>query len=611
LANWVPWPRFVARDISIANPEWARQRRFATVQEVRFSLSPLALIGHTIDIPSLKLIGPSVDIERDKEGRANWHFDFAKGSGGKWKLDIGEVALGAGKVRMDDDKLDLHMDFTLQPLGKPIPFSEIMPPASGARSSAPPPLSDQKYFVAWTAKGTWRGANASGSGKLGSVLAMSDASMPFPLQADLRLRDLHIAVVGTLTDPAHLGALDMNLEMSGESMSHLYALTGVALPPTKPFSTRGRLFAKVHEGIFKYQHFDGKVGNSDIHGSATYATAGARPKLTATLTSNVLDFGDLSPLIGADSNAAKARRGEPQKQPADKLLPVEKFDTTRWRKMDADVRFTGKRIVRKSNLPISDLSAHLVMDDGVLTLDPLALSAAGGDLTAHIRLEGRKDPMHGEATLSLRHLKLGKLFPTVHLMHTSLGEINGDAKLDGDGNSVATLLGTSDGEVKILIDDGEVSKLLVEEIGLNVGNIIITKLVGDKPEKLNCAAADIVAKQGLWRPQIFVIDTETMTINVEGSIDLADETLDLTIHPHSKGVRILSLRSPLYLRGTLKHPDAGVEKGPLLARGVGAAVLGAVAAPVAALAALIAPSHDEDNACRGVIEAMRKPAKKR
>jgi uncharacterized protein involved in outer membrane biogenesis len=611
LANWIPWPRFVARDISIANPEWARQRRFATVQEVRFSLSPLALIGHTIDIPSLKLIGPSVDIERDKEGRANWHFNFAKGPGGKWKLDIGEVALGAGKVRMDDDKLDLHMDFTLQPLGKPIPFSEIMPPASGARSSAPPPHSDQKYYFAWTAKGTWRGANASGSGKLGSVLAMSDASMPFPLQADLRLRDLHIAVVGTLTDPVHLGALDMNLEMSGESMSHLYALTGVALPPTKPFSTRGRLFAKVHEGIFKYQHFDGKVGNSDIHGSATYATAGARPKLTATLTSNVLDFGDLSPLIGADSNAAKARRGEPQKQPADKLLPVEKFDTTRWRKMDADVRFTGKRIVRKSNLPISDLSAHLVMDDGVLTLDPLALSAAGGDLTAHIRLDGRKDPMHGEATLSLRHLKLSKLFPTVHLMHTSLGEINGDAKLDGDGNSVATLLGTSDGEVKILIDDGEVSKLLVEEIGLNVGNIIITKLVGDKPEKLNCAAADIVAKQGLWRPQIFVIDTETMTINVEGSIDLADETLDLTIHPHSKGVRILSLRSPLYLRGTLKHPDAGVEKGPLLARGVGAAVLGAVAAPVAALAALIAPSHDEDNACRGVIEAMRKPAKKR
>lgn len=608
LSNWIPWPRFVAREISIANPDWTKQPRFATVQEVRFSLSPLALIGHTIDIPSLKLIGPSVDIERDKQGRDNWTFRFAKGGPGGWKLDIGEVALGAARIRMDDDKLDLHMDFTVRPLGKPIPFAEIVPPASSARSSAPPPHSSQQYYFAWTAKGTWRGADASGSGKLGSVLAVSNASMPFPLQADLRLRDLHIDLAGTLTDPVHLGALDLNLKMSGESMSHLYALTGVALPPTKPFTTRGRLFARVHQGIFKYDHFDGTVGHSDIHGSATYTTAAPRPKLRATLTSNVLDFGDLSPLIGADSNAEKAKRGESQKQPADKLLPVERFDTTRWRAMDADVRFTGKRIVRKSNLPISNLSTHLVMDDGVLVLDPLALSAAGGDLKAHIRLDGRKNPMHGEATLSLRHLQLSKLFPSVDLMHTSLGQINGDAKLDGDGNSVASLLGTSDGEVKILINDGAVSKLLLEEIGLNVGNIIITKLVGDKPEKLNCAAADLVAKQGVWRPQIFVIDTEPMTIDVDGNINLADETLDLTIHPHSKGVRVLSLRSPLYLRGTLKHPDAGVEKGPLLARGVGAAVLGAVAAPVAALAALIAPSHDEDNACRGVIQAMRKPA---
>ena len=100
-----------------------------------------------------------------------------------------------------------------------------------------------------------------------------------------------------------------------------------------------------------------------------------------------------------------------------------------------------------------------------------------------------------------------------------------------------------------------------------------------------------------------------MTINVEGSINLANETLDLTIHPHSKGIRILSLRSPLYLRGTLEQPEAGVEKGPLLARGVGATVLAVVAAPAAALAAMIAPSRDNANACTGVLAAMRKPAK--
>jgi len=323
---------------------------------------------------------------------------------------------------------------------------------------------------------------------------LSDASMPFPLQADLRLRDLHIKLAGTLSDPVHLGALDLNLAISGNSMSHLYALTGVNLPTTAPFSTHGRLLARIHQGTFEYDKFDGKVGHSDLHGSATYTTTGPRPKLTGTLTSNVLDFADLAPLIGADSNTAKARRGETQQQPDDKVLPVEPFDTTRWRSMDADVRFSGKRIARKGALPISDLSTHLVLNDGLLTLDPLALSAAGGDLEANISLDGRTDPMHGEATLSLRHLKLSKLFPTVDLMHTSLGQINGDAALKGDGNSVARLLGTSDGEVKLLVNNGAVSKLLLEEAGLNIGNIIVTKLAGDKPEEINCAAADMVAK---------------------------------------------------------------------------------------------------------------------
>lgn len=188
-------------------------------------------------------------------------------------------------------------------------------------------------------------------------------------------------------------------------------------------------------------------------------------------------------------------------------------------------------------------------------------------------------------------------------------EINGDTALTGDGNSVARLLGTSDGEVKLPIDDGAVSKLLLEEAGLNIGNTIFTKLAGDKPEKINRAAADLVAKDGVWRTRLFFVDAETMRIDVDGSINPKDETLDLELHPYGKGIRVLSLRSPVYLRGTLRHPDTGVEKGSLLARGAGATVLGVAAAPAAALAELVAPSHENDNACTGVPARMRKPPK--
>lgn len=604
---WIPWPRFTARNVTIANPAWTQRPRFATVQQIRFSLSPLALIGRAIEIPSLKLIGPSVDIERNKDGRANWQFRFAQG--GHWNLDIGEVAFDRGAIRYDDDKLNLHLDIAVEPLGKPIPFAQIVASKQGGTGNTPPPHSDQAYYFGWTARGTWRGAKASGSGKLGSVLALSNASMPFPLQADLRLRDVHIALAGTLTDPVHLAALNLHLRMSADSMAHLYPLTGLALPATPPFTTTGHLTGRVREGVFHYEDFNGKVGGSDLHGTMAYDTASARPKLSGTLTSDTLRFSDLSPLIGADSSASKALRGEAAKQPPDKLLPVEPFDTSRWRTMDADVRFTGRHIVRKAQLPIEDLSTHLVLSGGVLTLDPLRFGAAGGDLAGRVRLDGRHDPMRGEIRMSARGLQLKRMFPTVALMQKSSGEADGDVALSGAGNSVAALLGTSNGELKLLVNGGTVSDLLLEEAGLNLANIAADRLFGDKPVKINCVAADFVDKDGLLDTRLFVFDTADATVSIDGTVNLKTERLDFTMHPHSKGIRILSLRSPLYLRGTLKNPQAGVQKGPLLARAAGAAALGVVAAPLAALAAMIAPNRDRDQPCAALIAQMRKAPK--
>lgn len=55
-------------------------------------------------------------------------------------------------------------------------------------------------------------------------------------------------------------------------------------------------------------------------------------------------------------------------------------------------------------------------------------------------------------------------------MKTSLGELNGDSDIAGRGNSVAALLGSSNGDLKMLINDGAINRGLMEIAGLNVGN---------------------------------------------------------------------------------------------------------------------------------------------
>lgn len=608
---WVPWPRFVADDLSLGNPEWSKTPQMVTLKRVEFRLSPLPLIAQQVVIPRIDLTGPDAKLERLADGRANWVFDLPKSDPdakpSNWVLDIGAIKFDKGLVSFNDQTLNTQVDVVIDPLGKPIPFSDIV--GSGeAKKVQDKGIVPQDYAFGLAYKGQYKGQKLNGTGKVGGLLALKDAAQPFPVQIDVQVGDTRAAVAGTVTDPQNLGALDLRLKLSGSSLGNLYPLTGVTLPDSPAYSTDGRLIAKLHDAAganFRYEGFNGKIGNSDIHGDLGFVASQPRPKLTGALVSNQLLFTDLAPLIGADSNAAQKKRGGDSKQPAGKVLPVEQFQTDRWRAMDADVEFTGKRIVQSPDLPFSDLYTHVVLDDGQLSLQPLRFGVAGGKLDADIRLDGRNQPLQGRAKISARNLKLKQLFPTFEPMKTSFGELNGDADISGKGNSIAALLGTANGDLKMLVNDGAISRSLMEIAGLNVGNYVVGRLFGDKDVKINCAASDLNIKDGLASTRLFVFDTENAIIYIDGTANFKTEELNMEIKPESKGFRVFSLRSPLYVRGPFAKPDAGVHTGPLLLRGAGMVLLGAVAGPAAGLLALVAPSGGEPNQCAPLLEQMR------
>ncbi|AOK05871.1 AsmA family protein [Burkholderia sp. AU28942] len=479
--------------------------------------------------------------------------------------------------------------------------------ASGAAARVQP--AGPIYAFGLKVDGRYKNVPITGTGKVGGVLAIENATQPFPLQADVKAGDTRLAIVGTLTDPMHLAAIDLRLWLQGTSMSHLYQLTGITLPDTPPYATEGRLIGQIKQkaSTFRYENFHGRVGGSDLAGTLTWAQREPRPKLSGELVSNLLQFSDLAPVIGADSAASKAKRGDTTRQPPDRVLPVAAFRTERWSAIDADVKFTGRKLIKSPQLPITNLYTHILLQDGVLTLEPLQFGVAGGTLATNAHLDGSRTPLKGRFTLTARHLKLKQLFPTQKVMQTALGEINGDASLSATGNSPAALAATSTGEVKALVTDGRISLLLMEAAGLNVANVVYEKLFGTRDVNINCAAIDFVANDGLLQPKVFALDTDDALINVDGPINLRDESLDLKIHPHTKGFRIFSLRSPLYAKGTFKNPKVGVEAGALALRAGAMVGLGLIN-PFAALIPLIAPSNNRDVPCSQLFGQMNAKA---
>lgn len=618
--DWLPSPLFTARNLRIDNPEWARDKQFAHFEQVEFRLSLLGLLAHRISIRHVQLGRPTIHLEKEGDRRNNWTFASAREHGAShstWAVDLGDIGFDAGTITLRDPVHRIDVTIDVDPLGKPMAFAEVMGKvAASAADKSTARARTQDFAFGFKAHGTYNGAHVTGGGKTGGVLALRSAGTAFPLQSDLRIGDVHVVVTGSITDPRSPDAVDLHLRLAADSMAHLYPVIGVTLPDTPPFETDGHLTAALQAGAnsFTYDGLNGRVGGSDLHGTLSYVQGTPRPQLSGKLWSERLQFADLGPLIGLDtgdksraSNAAPPGGKDTPKRPAGgKVLPNARFRTDRWQAMDADVAFNGKRIVREGSLPISDLQAHVVLEAGQLALAPLDFGLAGGKARSTVHLDGRQEPMKGSIKLEARGLELRQLFPKMTTMQGALGELTMNAALTATGNSIAALLGSSNGELKLVMSNGVVSRELMELAGLNVGNYVVVKLFGDEPVKINCAAADFAATDGLLESRLAMFDTENALINIDGSVNFANEALDLDVTPHTKGLRIFSLRSPLYVKGTLGKPDVGVQAGKLLLRGGGAVALGVAAAPAAALLALIAPSNDkDDNPCAGILQQMR------
>jgi uncharacterized protein involved in outer membrane biogenesis len=65
---------------------------------------------------------------------------------------------------------------------------------------------------------------------------------------------------------------------------------------------------------------------------------------------------------------------------------------------------------------------------------------------------------------------------------------------------------------------------------------------------------------------------------------------------------VLSLRSPLYVQGSFGDPEVGVDKRSVALKAGAALALGAAAAPVAGLLALISPGDDTQSPCTELLQ---------
>lgn len=623
--EWSLQPRFIVQDLHIPNAEWGREPEMLSAERIELVVDlPELLRGRTV-LPEIRLVKPKISLERQEDGTNNWTFGAEKAAETAAPDErsemplIGLLVIDEGQLIYRDEKLELDIDTKI--------------------STAVGEGKEGRGQVELEGRGNMRDEPFTLKVRAGSLLALREEDDPYPLTMEIMIGPTRAQISGTLIDPVKFEGLDLAVELSGPNLGRLTKVTGVPLPMTPPYDLKGRL---QREGdIWSVDNMEGRIGESDLGGDLKLDLGRERLLIEANLSSKVLDYRDVGPLIGlqneetdkraqqkqedpkakpAGQDAAAAKQESENKTPAKRaeaeqvrqgapprMLPDVPLAVEQVREVDAKVKFRGARVAAPG-VPLKGVELNLDMQNGVLQLKPIKLGVAGGDVVADIRINAREESVSTNYDIRLAGFDLKQALAAAGQAEAGQGQINGRIRLLGIGDTIRQSLGSATGDVRFTMDGGELSNLALELIGLDLGQAALFLAEGDRGQQkvpVRCFVVDFAAQDGLLKPRTFVLDTTDSTVTADGLISLKEEQLGLRLLAHPKDATLLSVRTPITVSGAFSRPQVDVAKAPLAARAAGAVALGALLTPLASILAFIDPGLADDSDCAALLTEAR------
>ena len=582
-----------ADNVRIANPaDFSEQGDFARIAQLSVQADVMAYIrSREIVLPEILLERPEVQARQTADGKNNYTLPSDSGPAGP-AAKIGDLRISDGQARVVIPSL--KADFALRIATREAP--------QAARGTATP---DSQIVV--EAKGIYAGQPVTGQLVGGALLSLRDAQRPYPVDFKLVNGPTHVRLTGTLTDPLTFGGADLKLELAGADMRDLYHLTGIPIPETPAYRIAGQLDYADHK--FRFRGFRGVVGSSDLRGTIEEDPGQERPMVTADLVSTKIDLADLGGFIGTtpgrlstpnQSSAQKQQLARTEASP--KLLPDTPISLPKLRAADVKLRYRSEHILGRS-VPLDNLDVNLSIVNGKVALEPISFGVGRGRIAGTVALDGTGDVIRAKGAVDFEHVDVARLMAATH-MFGGAGAIGGHMDIVTSGNSMAQMLGNGDGGLRLLMIGGDLSALLVDLSGLELGNAILSALGFPQRTPVECMIADFSLQKGLLNTRTLLLVTKEANVHGTGSVNLCNETIDYRLNTEAAHFSIGSLHAPIDVKGPLKSPSIRPEVGELAARGGIAAALAVVLPPLAILPT-IEFGQDESRECAARISSVR------
>ncbi|UAK25155.1 AsmA family protein [Sphingomonas nostoxanthinifaciens] len=583
--------KFLAEGLTVSNPDWATKPNLFSSTLIDTRIDTLSLIfGSQRRVSWINLVNGAADLEWDPAHKRNtWTFSI---EGKPFQIPLIErAAVDGTTLRYRDPAMKLSAD---------IAFKSV--DASNNRVD---------NAIRFTGTGTARGTPFTLSGAQTSPNQLiAGGKNQFELHADAV--HSHVDVSGTLPGATVIEGADLAVAVRGQNLRNLFDLAGIAVPDTRAYRIRGHLTKQGND--YRFTKLVGAYGNSDIAGALSVAVPPAndpqaRMKLTADLSSRLVDMIDIGPFVGYNPNtlatkgATAAATTQHKSDGVPRILPDAPLRIDAIKTFDADVKYRIADI-RQPFIPVSNIVLGLTLDHSLLQIQPLDFDMAGGHVTSVIAINARGPAVVTDTDIRMSPTPMGNLLARFGVSQSgTTGTIKARIQMHGIGDTVRKSLATSNGRIAVILPRGtfwtSYTQLSEFDIGTFVQRMFQKKL--KEPVQINCGLIGFTVRDGIAAADPVLIDTSKNVMTSKGGFSFRDESLNLLFRADAKKISLFSAQSPVGITGHFAQPGIQIITPQLLAR-VGASVaLGVVATPVAALAAFVDPGDAKAAACGPVL----------
>ncbi|HLN23568.1 MAG TPA: AsmA family protein [Patescibacteria group bacterium] len=648
-------PSLIADDVVFANMPGGSRPEMLTVQRLTADIGLFALLHREVRITRLVLIAPDLLLERDAKGRANWQFDQSRleqapnagaASGTPTTFHIGQIRIegghlayrdvtGAAAQTLDIQLLTIDADNVGMPFGvamkgrwnneHPVEVSGLLGPAlSFGVPGKPYPiklkavlpglvtqldgnltedvksgpllalkLSADAGDVSEAARLVGLTMPALGAGKL-SLMLSGPIATPQLLDIDAAIGRKGAAAMtmrGSVKHPLEGRGVDLLMTAEGENLAGFNKPLGLALPELGPLRIAGRL--SDIDGGWRLGEMKGSLSKSDLTGDVILRLPHGRPTVEAHLASAVVNVDELQ---GPHAEPGKSKPAE------ERYFSAEPLPLAALGLGDADITWKIDSLT-DDQLRARQVELTLALNGGKLTLASSAATlagatgatgATGGKLSGSLSVDTAVKPAAVAVAVNGAGIALGDLLKGLDVtsaVHDARADLH--IGLAGTGDSTRAVMAKLNGDVVVIADKGEFDGGAANGVALDVLQQLAPTGAGTQ---MRCMVSRFVVNNGMAKSEVLLLDTDRATITGQGSINLADETLDLTMLPRLKEGGGLSMAVPMDVGGTLLQPMVSSDKGAI----VKGAPLGVVVPPNAAVT-------DANPCVVALVQANKKP----